>query len=328
MTPDAFLAGAGWQHAAREPITGDASTRRYTRLIRDDGARRILMEDPDGDVALFSRLARYLTGLGLSAPEIHAEAPGLLLLEDLGDALFARRAADAPDQETRLYETAIDALALLHRAPPPDGLDHATPARLAQMTDLAFTHYLPGVTGQTDPVAEQDTVAALSDALMQVNPETRVTILRDFHAENLIWLPERDGARRAGLLDFQDAMVGHPAYDVVSLIEDARRDVSEETRRATIRRYLDRTGTGAAPFEAALAAQGAARNLRILGVFARLAATRGKPHYVDLIPRVWRHLMRDLDHPALSAVKPHVIRALPEPTMPVLKRLKDRCPTP
>ncbi|QFT48478.1 Phosphotransferase enzyme family protein [Roseivivax sp. THAF40] len=323
-----FLASADWQDADRVPIAGDASARRYKRLVRGDGSSRILMEDPDGDVFLFSRLARYLAGLGLSAPEIYAGEPGLLLLEDLGDASFAICATRTPGDEATLYKSAIEALALLHRAKPPEGLSTADPATLAAMTDLAFDQYLPGATGETNETRKADTIGALQDALTRHTPETRVTILRDFHAENLIWLPDRSGARRAGLLDFQDALVGHPAYDIVSLIEDARRDVHEETRTSTIRHYLDLTGMTEEAFNAALAVQGAARNLRILGVFARLAATRGKPHYIDLIPRVWGHLMRDLSHPALSSVAPHVTEALPAPTAAHLSRLKAPCPTP
>ncbi len=322
MSPEQFLADARWQDAARLPIAGDASSRRYTRLQRIDGTSRILMEDPEGDVSIFACIARYLTGLNLSAPEIHAEAPGLLLLEDLGDASFARRAAARPEEETTLYLAAIEALAALHRATPPEGLGPADPATLAHMTDLAFDHYLPRATGQHDAASKTAVIATLQDALERHTPQISVTILRDFHAENLIWLPDREGPRRAGLLDFQDALIGHPAYDIVSLLEDARRDVAPATRDAAIRHYLDMTGTEAAPFEAALAVQGAARNLRILGIFARLAAQRGKPHYIDLIPRVWQHLMRDLAHPALSQLAPHVTDSLPAPTPDILARLK------
>ncbi|MHA6324496.1 aminoglycoside phosphotransferase family protein [Roseivivax sp. CAU 1753] len=328
MTPEAFLRDAGWQDAAPYPIAGDASARAYTRLVRCDGETRILMADPEGDVSVFARLARYLTGLGLSAPRIFAEAPGLLLIEDLGDGLFARLAQDDPAQEPTLYRAAMDALVVLHAAAPPPDLVAADPSRLAQMTDLAFTQYQQRATGQMDRTQTAGIITALAEALDRHASETHVTILRDYHAENLLWLPDRDGPRRTGLLDFQDAMAGHPAYDVVSLLEDARRDVGAQTRAAAIWHYLDRTGGDAARFEAALAVQGAARNLRILGIFARLAATRGKPHYVDLIPRVWDHLMRDLANPALSAVAPRVITCLPAPTPALLERLKVPCQTP
>ena len=154
-----------------------------------------------------------------------------------------------------------------------------------------------------------------------MRPRPAVTVLRDYHAENLIWLPEREGARRAGLLDFQDAWIGHRAYDLVSLLQDARRDVSEETAAACMRHYLDGSGLDAERFEAACAVLGAQRNLRILGVFARLAVTRGNPRYIDLVPRVWHHLERDLAHPALAEVR-RILDVLPAPTPSVLERLR------
>lgn len=312
--------GTIWAAAEAQPLAGDASSRRYTRLSRD-GESAILMEDPEGDVALFARLARHLRTLGLSAPEVLAEAPGTLLLEDLGDGLIARLAVD-DESERRLYLCATDALAALHRHAPPEGLPEATPERLAGMTDLAFDWYAGGMEAEKTAC-----IAAFGALLEEVANSTGVMVLRDYHAENILWLPGRSGAARAGLLDFQDALAGHPAYDLVSLIEDARRDVSPVTAAACIAHYLDATGLPEAPFRAALAALGAQRNLRILGVFARLAATRGKPGYIDLIPRVWRHLQHDLRHPALAEVAA-ILAALPAPGADHLERLKTPCPTP
>ena len=318
-----FLSDAGWDGAQASPLAGDASARRYTRLSLD-GRRAILMDDPEGDVAVFARLARHLCGLGLSAPRILAEAPGKLLLEDLGDGLIARLATD-PETETRLYGAAVDALVELHRHPAP-ALPLATPDRLAAMTDLAFDCYAAGAGHPF--AASPDVIAAFEDALAAHAPDTDVMVLRDYHAENILWLPRRSGPARAGLLDFQDALAGHRAYDLVSLIEDARRDLRPGTANAAIRRYLDATGLAEAPLRAALAVLGAQRNLRILGVFARLAATRGKPGYIDLIPRVWGHLQTDLRHPALASVARLLDPALPAPTAPLLDRLKHPCPTP
>ncbi|MCR8549594.1 phosphotransferase [Salipiger sp. P9] len=322
----AFLARAGWDAARAMPLAGDASARRYTRLARG-GETAILMEDPEGDTALFARLARHLTALGLSAPRILAEAPGLLLLEDLGDGLIARLATD-PETEKRLYIAATDALIALHRHAPPAELPQADPPRLAAMTDLAFDCYAAGAGHRPAADAARICAGAFETALRQHAADTDVMILRDFHAENILWLPARAGAARAGLLDFQDALQGHRAYDLVSLIEDARRDVLPETAEAVIRHYLDATGLPDAPFRSALAVLGAQRNLRILGVFARLAASRGKPHYIDLIPRVWGHLQSDLSHPALAGIATLLQETLPAPTPERLQRLKTPCPMP
>ncbi|MDO6584296.1 phosphotransferase [Salipiger sp. 1_MG-2023] len=316
---DPFLDAAGWGGAKTAALAGDASARRYTRLSCN-GATAILMDDPDGDVALFARLSRHLCGLGLSAPRILAEAPGRLLLEDLGDGLIARLATD-PETEAQLYRAAVDALTELHRHPAPPLLQ-ATPQRLAQMTDLAFDCYAPDAAA-----AKPAVITAFEEALSTHAPGTDVMVLRDYHAENILWLPERSGPARAGLLDFQDALAGHRAYDLVSLIEDARRDLRPGIAELSIRHYLDATGLDDAPFRAALAVLGAQRNLRILGVFARLAASRGKPGYIDLVPRVWGHLQTDLRHPALRDIA-RLLGALPEPDASRLNRLKHPCPTP
>jgi aminoglycoside/choline kinase family phosphotransferase len=317
-----FLRRCGWQEAHQMPLAGDASSRRYTRLIRD-AETAILMQDPEGDVALFARLAEHLLALGLSAPAILGQdiAGGQLLLEDLGDGLIARLAADAT-QESALYKVATDALIALHRHPPPPGLPLATPERLAQMIDPAFQHYTAA------PQALDRAIAAFHPLLERHALPADVMVLRDYHAENILHLPDRTGPARAGLLDFQDALRGHRAYDLVSLIEDARRDVTAATRAACIAHYLSATGLPTEGFLTSLAVLGAQRNLRILGVFARLAATRGKPHYIDLIPRVWAHLQHDLTHPALAPVKAILLDALPAPTPTHLDRLKTACPTP
>ena len=316
-----FLARAGWGDARAEPLAGDASARRYTRL-RLGEATAVLMEDPGGDVARFARLARHLSGLGLSAPRVLAEdaAGACLLLEDLGDGLLARLATDGA-AEKRLYLAATDALLALHGHPPPPGLPLADPARLARMTDPAFLHYAQA------PEMAEPAIAAFESLLDRHARPADVMVLRDFHAENILHLAERAGPARAGLLDFQDAMQGHRAYDLVSLIEDARRDVSDSSAETCIRHYLDATGLAEVPFRAALAVLGAQRNLRILGVFARLAASRGKPAYLGLLPRVWAHLQADLRHPALAPLRP-LLAGLPEPTPAHLQRLGSPCPTP
>ncbi len=329
----AFLAAAGWGAATRAPLAGDASLRRYERLTLPEGGRAVLMDAPPDcgeDVRPFVAIARHLAGLGLSPPQVLAADAerGFLLLEDLGNDLYARVLAAAPDREAELYVAATDVLAALHRHPAPPGLLPYDATTMPPLAALAFDWYLRGVTGAAAGTAAR---AALTDAVAEAladhaTPAHPVLVQRDYHAENLVWLPDRDGPARVGLLDFQDARAGHPGYDLVSLIEDARRDLGEATRALAVRRYLEATGAAARPFAAALAALGAQRNLRILGVFARLSMHFGKPAYVDLIPRVWGHLQRDLAHPALAGVA-RAAALLPPPTPGHLRTLRDLCGT-
>ncbi|RBI84709.1 aminoglycoside phosphotransferase [Rhodosalinus halophilus] len=321
-----FLAAAGWGGVEAVPLAGDASARRYFRLQRADGARAVLMEAEAGEeVSRFLRVGRFLRDAGLSAPEVVAsDAPnGLLLLEDFGDALVARIAEAEPEREAGLYAVAAEALAALHRHAPPADWPRATPAMLSRAIAPLFEHYAP----ETPPETRAATEEALAQALEGLDAPTAVPILRDFHAENLIWLPERAGSARAGLLDYQDAMAGHVAYDLASLLRDARRDVSPAAAEAAITAFLRESGRNRATLTAAMALLGVQRNLRILGVFARLAA-HGKPRYLALMPRVWRHLEADLAHPAAAPVARALGEALPAPDPARLDRLRRRCPTP
>ena len=310
----AFAERSGWGAAARSPLAGDASNRQYQRLARGDGKTAVLMDAPPErgeDVRPFLAMARHLSALGLGAPRVYAtdEAAGLLLLEDLGDDLFTRVIAADPTLETPLYGAAAEALAAIQSAPPPPGLVRFTPATMAELTRIVFDWYAPGARN-----ADAGELAArLEDALARAAATPTVLALRDFHAENLLWLPDRHGPARVGLLDFQDAVVAHPAYDLVSLLRDARRDVGEEAQAATVRRFLDLTGHAETSFAAAAAALSVQRNLRILGVFARLAARDGKTGYLRFLPRVWAHLLRDLEHPALADLRDTALRLLPPP---------------
>lgn len=316
---DAFLTEAGWGDATQAPLAGDASGRKYTRLSQN-GDTAILMEDPEGGTARFVRIARYLQGAGLSAPKVYAETPNHLLLEDFGDGHMARLAVDA-ESEARLYRTAVDALVALHTRPAPKGLPVATPAHLADAIDLVFVHY-----AHVPELFEPARAAFLPILETHAAPED-VVVLRDYHAENIMVLPGRTGAARAGLLDFQDALVGHSAYDLVSLCRDPRRDLAPTTEEQCIAAYLSATGDAADTFRTAYAVLGVQRNLRILGIFARLAAQRGKPHYLDYLPRTWSHLQTQLAHPALAALRP-VLADLPAPDDTHMDRLLDLCPTP
>lgn len=294
----AFLAASGWGGAASAPLAGDASSRRYARLGRG-GDSAVLMDardDAEG-TARFARLAQWLCSAGFSAPRVLAEAPGLLLLEDLGDDLFARVLDRAPETEDRLYSAAIDTLAALRRVPPPPGLPVWDAARLGALTEPFVARYAPGA--GLDPAragAVPAAVAALAERLL---PAARVTCLRDVHAENLIWLPGRSGAAAVGLLDFQDAFLGPPAYDVISLLFDARRDLAPGLAERMLARFAAATGADPAQLSAEAALLSAQRNLRILGVFATLAEA-GKPGYLRFVPRVTGHLRAALAHPALA----------------------------
>lgn len=322
-----FLARSGFAGATRRVLAGDASNRRYDRLTNPEA---VLMDAPPEkgeDVRPFVQIARHLVGLGLSAPRILAqdEEAGFLLLEDLGDDLFARVIPAQPSLEETLYTAATDLLVALHKHGAPEGLPTYTPTLMAELAALSFDWYLPAALGQRNDMAKTTFQAEIETVLGTYAVGAQVLIQRDYHAENLLWLPHRSGVARVGLLDFQDAMAGHPAYDLVSLLEDARRDVPAPLQDAMIMRYLALTGLPEVPFRAAYAALGAQRNLRILGVFARLCIRDGKPQYTDLIPRVWGHLQRDLTHPALAQLRSLVLAHLPAPTPATCQRIKDQC---
>ncbi|APE45074.1 aminoglycoside phosphotransferase [Sulfitobacter alexandrii] len=320
---DNFLAENGWADAARTRIAGDASNRSYDRLLRADGTTAILMDAPPDtgeDVRPFVRIAMHLRQNGLSAPEILAveERSGFLLLEDLGDDLFARLMQADPARETSLYRAAVDVLISLHGCEPMP-LAACDAQWLSDMTEPLFEWYLP-----KDTSGLRTAFKAVFDPLAQaVAAAPHVTILRDYHAQNLLWLPERTGVARVGLLDFQDALAGHRAYDLVSILQDARRDVSTELETDMLAYYLDRVPVDPTTFRRDYAVLGVQRNLRILGIFARLAKRDGKASYVDLVPRVWNYVQRNLAHPELKPLA-EVLADVPAPTRAFLEQLKAR----
>ncbi len=332
MTNRAVLAKAlieqtPWANASRAALAGDASNRRYERLTDPDTGRTAIFMDapPDKaeDVAQFVRVAEYLRSNGLNAPEIYAEDMefGFLLLEDLGDDLFARVLEKNPKQELALYEAATDVLIHLHNAPTLS-LPSYGPSLMTELAALSFTKYAQGILGSHDEDARDLFERRFQDILHRETSGAKVVVLRDYHAENLIWMPDRDGLQKVGLLDFQTAMLGHPAYDLMSLLQDVRRSVSPGTEMRMVNRYIAATGMDDHDFRTAYSVLGAQRNLRILGGFARLATEYGKPHYVDLIPATWSHLMRDLEHPALVSVADLLRESLPAPTPENLARLR------
>ena len=330
-----FLARSGWGNADRAPLAGDASNRRYLRLSLDGSGTGILMDAPPEkgeNVTPFVAIARYLGDLGLSPPRVLAadEEKGLLLLEDLGDDLFARVLEREPSLETPLYEAATDLLARLHEAQPPSELPAYDAALMTELAALSFDWYLKGATGDAGADARQAFCAVLEPLLQAYCPALDVLVQRDYHAENLLWLPGRDGTARVGLLDFQDALRGHRAYDLVSLLQDARRDVGDGVEGAMIARYIESTGQDADQFTTAYRLLGVQRNLRIVGVFARLCIRDGKPGYLALMPRVWNHLQADLAHHGAHddfAPLRAALDILPAPEPHIIERIKAQCAT-
>jgi tRNA threonylcarbamoyl adenosine modification protein YjeE len=331
-----FVAESGYSEAARARLQGDASTRSYERLKLGD-KHVILMNSPrraDGppvrkgkpystiahladNVIPFVAMANGLRQFGFSAPAIHHADldQGLLIIEDLGDERVVSGEPPAPIEER--YETAVDALLALHALRLPDTLpvsphvEHHLPSydidALLIEAELLLDWFLPRLKAAI-PDAERDTFRMLWRQLLQPAIEASPTwVLRDFHSPNLLWLPRRGEIARLGILDFQDAVMGPAAYDLASLLQDARVDVSEEVELALLGRYLRGRSQAEANFDpgqfiklyVTLAAQ---RASKILGIFARLDLRDGKPQYLRHMPRVWGYLQRSLSHPALESL--------------------------
>jgi len=329
-----FLARAGFADAARQYVQGDASTRAYERLTLE-GQTYMLMNSPkradgppvrDGkpysaiahlaeDVTPFIAMAHALRARGLSAPAIFAadRAAGLLLIEDLGTELVVHETSGAPIEPR--YEVAADLLAALHRQalpavlPVEPGVDYTLPRydmeALLIEAELLIDWYLPLLETRIAGAKRDAYVALWRDALAPVVDMPATWVLRDYHSPNLLWLPEREGVARVGLLDFQDAVLGHAAYDLASLLQDARVGVPELMEIALLSRYTRARRAADAGFDApafarAYATLAAQRASKILGIFARLDRRDGKPQYLRHLPRVWAYLQRSLAHPALA----------------------------
>ncbi|HEY4635740.1 MAG TPA: phosphotransferase [Rhodospirillales bacterium] len=312
----AFLAAHGWGKAKRDALAGDASFRRYQRLT--DGRRRaVLMDAPPAkeDVRPFVKVARHLKALGFSAPDVLAEdaAAGLLILEDLGDDTYTKALDQAGPRkrskiEAELYGLSVDVLIELHRLPPeravPKGLPSYGNGRLLDEAFLLPQWYLPAITGEHASEAQRKAYgAAWLEIFPVVHAQPKTLVLRDYHVDNLMRLKGRAGVAACGLLDFQDAVSGPRAYDLMSLLEDARRDVAPELADTMMARYcaafpdLDRGG-----FEASFRVLAAQRHAKVIGIFTRLCLRDRKPAYLVHIPRVWRLLERTLADPALAPV--------------------------
>lgn len=348
-----FLKAAGFENARREPLAGDASTRAYERLYRPDGSAVIFMDQPPalettvcppgatnterlamgynaaarlaaGSVAAFVATAAFLRERGLSAPAIlaHDVEHGLAVLEDLGDGLFATLIAEGQD-ETPLYEAAVDVQVALQSAPPPEVLttDGANWPLLAydalalKVGTDTFLEWWPKFSGlpTLDDAAIAEWDALWAPIFARGEAGASVFTHRDFHAQNLLWLPQRDGVARVGLLDFQDALRAHPAWDLTHLLQDARRDVSPELEAAMLDRFLvARPSLDRDAFIADYRALAASNAARILGrVFARQALL-GRTQYEEFMPRTWRYLERNLADPQLAGLKAWFDRHIPQ----------------
>ena len=316
----AFVAAQGWGDARAAFLAGDASSRRYERLTRD-GDSAVLTDAPPRSLGPFVAMTEWLRARGCDAPRILArdDAAGLMLIEDFGDALVARVTTADPAQATPLYTRIAGLLADLHRYAPPDFVAPMDGPVLADQVGLFAAHYAAEAGGQEAALQVAPLVARLYDRLCaEVAP---VVSLRDFHAENIVLTPDN----RLGLLDYQDAVATHPAYDLVSLLHDARRDVGAKTEAAALAHYLKQTGADAEGFAAAYAFLGAVRNLRIMGIFARLCIKDGKPRYLDFMPRVWAHILRETAHPELAPLR-ELVMQVPAPDAALIERFRAQCP--
>jgi aminoglycoside/choline kinase family phosphotransferase len=309
----------GLRGAEVAPLAADASFRRYFRVRLADGGTRVVMDAPPAqeDVGAFARIARLLHDLDLSAPEILAEdrADGLLLLEDLGDLSYTRALAEGAD-ETALYTLATDTLLALHErfeANAARDLPAYDLAALLDEAELLLDWYWPAVLGGPCPEdVRAQFRAAWGEVLEPALADARTLVLRDYHVDNLIWLRERAGVGACGLLDFQDAVLGPPAYDLVSLLRDARRDVPPALQTQMFERYLAaRPGLDPAAFAARYWALGAQRTTKVIGIFTRLARRDAKPAYLRHLPRLWGLLETELAQPELGPVRAWYAEHLP-----------------
>jgi aminoglycoside/choline kinase family phosphotransferase len=313
----AFLKRAGWEAAERGRLAGDASFRHYDRL-RDGERRAVLMDapPPKEDVRPFVRIAMHLERLGYSSPRLLAVDldNGLLLLEDLGDDTYTRLLESGAD-EAALYALAVDLLADLHgqgEQAIPLGLAPYDDDKLLTEAALLTDWFMPAMLGTgTAPAVRAEYLSLWRELIPVAQAVPDTLVLRDFHVDNLMRLP-REGLAACGLLDFQDAVVGPVTYDLMSLLEDARRDLSPQLVAAMTELYLDRfPHLDRDAFAASWAVLAAQRHAKVIGIFTRLAKRDGKPGYLVHIPRVWRLLEAACAHPALARMKGWLDRHLP-----------------
>lgn len=318
---DEFLVRIGWAGASRRMLAGDASFRRYER-VEHENVIAVLMDAPPPweDVRPFLAVTGHLATLGLTVPNIIAvdEEQGLLLLEDLGDQSFTRLLKGAPEREAELYLAATDALAIIYRSSQTNGAKLSAELKPYDMAvylreaALFAEWFLPQVVGvEKARVLREEYLTIWRGILSGANLKQSCLVHRDYHADNLFWLDDRTGHHAVGMIDYQDALWGDPAYDLASLLEDARRDVSRATVTDCFARFVAQTGENAQDLAMRYAILAGQRNAKIIGIFCRLCVRDAKAHYLDYLPRVWGHFMHDISHPVLAPLRAFVEQHVP-----------------
>lgn len=316
---EAFLARHDYAGARVAPLAQDASFRRYLRLTGGPRPAVLMDAPPPEDVRPFLRIDAHLAGIGLSVPEIIAVDPanGLVLEEDLGDALFTPPPLPTSPVPTAppMFDHAVDALVAIQRAAPPPAVPAWDAGAMAQTAlGTLLDWWWPAAFGSPAPPAARDDFAtALATLLRPLAGGPRCLVHRDYFAGNLIWLPDRAGLRRVGILDFQSAALGHPAYDLVSLLQDARHDMAQPLADHAIARYLAaRPDLDPEAFHTAYAVCAAQRHLRVACQWVRLAVRDHRPHYLAHGPRTWRLLDAALRHSSAAPLAAAMDRWIPE----------------
>jgi len=317
-----FLRHHGWDDAKTEKITSDASNRKYTRLFKKQNTSILMDSDPTTNESIenFIYFTNQLRKQKFSAPKIYGQdiCNGLLLLEDLGSDSFANILKSKPHLENHIYQEAINQLIEIRKNKIPHLTRKYDLKILLQEAVLFSEWYLSPLRASYE---SSHLLKILRVTLQETLKQDTTLVLRDYHAENLMWLPDRRNNRRVGLLDYQDALAGNPAYDIASLLKDARREVPKKLQEELIKYFLKKTNLDHAVFSRDYSILSAQRNLKIIGIFSRLSIRDNKSGYLDLIPRVWKNLQDDLKHPSLNELSEFIKSNSPQPTLENLGKL-------
>ena len=317
-----FLRHHGWDDAKTEKITSDASNREYTRLFKKQNTSILMDSDPTTNESIenFIYFTKQLRKQKFSAPKIYGQdiCNGLLLLEDLGSDSFANILKSKPHLENHIYQEAINQLIEIRKNKIPHLTRKYDLKILLQEAVLFSEWYLSPLRASYE---SSHLLKILRVSLQETLKQDTTLVLRDYHAENLMWLPDRRNNRRVGLLDYQDALAGNPAYDIASLLKDARREVPKKLQEELIKYFLKKTNLDHAVFSRDYSILSAQRNLKIIGIFSRLSIRDNKSSYLDLIPRVWKNLQDDLKHPSLNELSEFIKSNSPQPTLENLGKL-------
>ena len=332
-----FLLHSNWKNSPRKFLEGDASSRRY-ETVALDGNTSILMDmpqKPDGPPVKngkpYSAIAHLAEGIssvvranemllaqGYSAPIIAKSdiGNGLAIIENLGTSVFGSMMRSGTDVREPMQTTVALLADMATKDWPTTIPSYDTEAQVIE-TDLLISWFWKFIHGSEPAHTLHESFERIWRQILPLTHyEKPHWVLRDFHSPNLIWIPERQDLQRVGLIDTQDAVLGHPAYDLVSLLQDARVDIEFEWADELYALYGNlRAQQGAferEKFSAAYAVLGAQRATKILGIFARLAKRDGKPAYLKHMPRVSRYLKRNLEHPSLAALKMWYLEHMPE----------------